>query len=128
MRALRTLLRPAVRQRRSRRTATGAPGRLWLFDLDNTLHDTSHAIFPQIDHGMTMAVAEALDVDVDTANAVRKQYWQRYGATMIGMVRNHGVDPHASCTAATTSTSTRWCAPRRRWPTSCGNCPAARCC
>ena len=55
MRALRTLLRRAVRQRRSRRTATGAPGRLWLFDLDNTLHDTSHAIFPQIDHGMTMA-------------------------------------------------------------------------
>lgn len=95
MRALRTLMRPAVRQRRSRRTATGAPGRLWLFDLDNTLHDTSHAIFPQIDHGMTMAVAEALDVDVDTANAVRKQYWQRYGATMIGMVRNHGIDPHA---------------------------------
>ena len=37
MRALRTLLRPAVRQRRSRRTATGAPGRLWLFDLDNTV-------------------------------------------------------------------------------------------
>lgn len=45
MRALRTLLRPAVRQRRSRRTTTDAPGRLWLFDLDNTLHDTSHAIF-----------------------------------------------------------------------------------
>lgn len=43
---------------------------------------------------MTMAVAEALEVDVDTANAVRKQYWQRYGATMIGMVRHHGVDPH----------------------------------
>lgn len=94
MRALRTLLRPAVRQRRSRRTTTDAPGRLWLFDLDNTLHDTSHAIFPRIDHGMTMAVAEALEVDLDTANAVRKQYWQRYGATMIGMVRHHGVDPH----------------------------------
>ena len=95
MRALRTLLRPAVRQRRSRRMATGASERLWLFDLDNTLHDTSHAIFPQIDRGMTMAVAEALDVDIDTANAVRKQYWQRYGATMIGMVRHHGIDPHA---------------------------------
>ena len=95
MRAQRTLLRPAVRQRRSRRTATGAPGRLWLFDLDNTLHDTSHAIFPRIDQGMTLAVVEALGVDVDTANQVRKQYWKRYGATMIGMVRNHGVDPHA---------------------------------
>ena len=93
MRALRTLLRPAVRQRRSRRTTTGAPGRLWLFDLDNTLHDTSHAIFPRIDHGMTMAVAEALNVDIDTANDLRRQYWHRYGATMLGLMRHHGTDP-----------------------------------
>src|SRR6478735_12751594 len=94
MRAQRLLLRPAVRMRRSRREATGAPERLWLFDLDNTLHDTSHAIFSKIDHGMTMAVAEALNVDVDAANLVRSQYWKRYGATMIGMVRHHGVDAH----------------------------------
>src|SRR6478735_4466657 len=94
MRAQRLLLRPAVRMRRSRREATGVSERLWLFDLDNTLHDTSHAIFPKIDHGMTMAVAEALNVDIDTANDLRRQYWQRYGATMIGMVRHHGVNPH----------------------------------
>jgi putative hydrolase of the HAD superfamily len=80
--------------RRSRRMATGVSERLWLFDLDNTLHDTSHAIFPKIDLGMTMAVAEALNVDVDTANDLRRKYWQRYGATMIGMVRHHGVNPH----------------------------------
>ena len=82
--------------RRSRRMATGVSERLWLFDLDNTLHDTSHAIFPKIDHGMTMAVAEALNVDIDTANDVRRLYWKRYGATMIGMVRHHGVNPHDS--------------------------------
>jgi putative hydrolase of the HAD superfamily len=94
MQARRQLLRPAVRMRRSRGIATGAPARLWLFDLDNTLHDTSHAIFSKIDHGMTMAVAEALNVDVDAANLVRSQYWKRYGATMIGMVRHHGVNAH----------------------------------
>lgn len=93
MRAYRQLLRPAVRLRRSRRQATGA--RLWLFDLDNTLHDTSHAIFPRIDQGMTRAVAQALDVDTATANRLRAQYWRRYGATVIGMVRHHGVDAHA---------------------------------
>lgn len=90
-------LRPAARLRRSRRASdpAAAPRRLWLFDLDNTLHDTSHAIFPRIDLGMTAAVAEALGVDQDTANALRQKYWKRYGATVIGLVRHHGVDPHA---------------------------------
>ena len=83
-----------MRVRRSRRTAAHDDGLLWLFDLDNTLHDTSHAIFPRIDHGMTMAVAETLGVDIDTANHLRRKYWKRYGATMIGLVRHHGVDPH----------------------------------
>ena len=68
---------------------------VWLFDLDNTLHDTSHKIFPQINIGMTQAVMESLGVDQDTANALRTRYWKRYGATMLGMVRHHGVDPHA---------------------------------
>lgn len=94
MLARRHLLRPAARLRRSRRIATGAPQRLWLFDLDNTLHDTSHAIFPRIDSGMTAAVAEALGVDADAANVLRQKYWKRYGATVIGLVRHHGVDPH----------------------------------
>ena len=87
-------MRGAARVRRSRRTAAHDDGLLWLFDLDNTLHDTSHAIFPRIDHGMTMAVAETLGVDIDTANHLRRKYWKRYGATMIGLVRHHGVDPH----------------------------------
>jgi putative hydrolase of the HAD superfamily len=72
--------------------AAAAPQRLWLFDLDNTLHNTSHAIFPRIDAGMTRAVMESLSVDIDTANALRAKYWKRYGATVIGMVRHHGVN------------------------------------
>ena len=67
---------------------------VWLFDLDNTLHDTSHAIFAEISRGMTAAVCEALDCDADTANLLRSRYWERYGATVIGMVRHHGVDAH----------------------------------
>ena len=95
MLARRYLLRPAARLRRSRRIATAAPERLWLFDLDNTLHDTSHAIFPLIDRGMTEAVAETLAVDEATANRLRAEYWRRYGATVIGLVRHHGVDADA---------------------------------
>lgn len=66
--------------------------RVWLFDLDNTLHDASHAIFQQIDQSMTQAVMRALSLDFEKATQVRQKYWARYGATMIGMQRHHGVD------------------------------------
>jgi putative hydrolase of the HAD superfamily len=67
---------------------------LWLFDLDNTLHDCSKGIFGAIDTAMANAVATTLNVGLAQANVVRKRYWQRYGATVIGMVRHHGVNPH----------------------------------
>lgn len=64
---------------------------IWLFDLDNTLHDCSRAIFQAIDRNMTQAVMQTLEVDEDTANVLRRRYWERYGATVIGMVRHHGI-------------------------------------
>lgn len=67
---------------------------LWLFDLDNTLHDCSKGIFKAIDTAMANAVASTLGMNLDQANVIRKRYWQRYGATVIGMVRHHAVNPH----------------------------------
>nr|WP_255581668.1 pyrimidine 5'-nucleotidase [Cupriavidus sp. AU9028] len=66
---------------------------VWLFDLDNTLHDASYAIFPAINAQMTAYVARVLGCDEATASRVRVDYWQRYGATLLGMIRHHGVDP-----------------------------------
>lgn len=88
--------RPVTRVRRSRQVATAAPRarRVWLFDLDNTLHDASHAIFPHIDKAMTLAVRQTLGVDAEQANALRNKYWKRYGATAIGLARHHGVNLH----------------------------------
>ncbi|MBS1169474.1 MAG: pyrimidine 5-nucleotidase [Burkholderiaceae bacterium] len=69
---------------------------LWLFDLDNTLHDASHAIFPAITANMNAFLAKTLGsehgpADNETVNAVRMKYWQRYGATLLGMMRHHDV-------------------------------------
>lgn len=64
---------------------------VWLFDLDNTLHDASHAVFDAIDQHMGSAVATSLGIDAQAANALRAKYWKRYGATVIGMVRHHGI-------------------------------------
>jgi putative hydrolase of the HAD superfamily len=67
---------------------------VWLFDLDNTLHNTSFRIFEHISLGMTVAVKEALNIDDAQAHLIRRAYWKRYGATVIGMVKHHNVDPH----------------------------------
>ncbi len=70
------------------------PRRVWLFDLDDTLHHASARIFPQIDRAMTAYVARTLEVDDAEANRLRLLYWQRYGATLTGLMRHHGTDPH----------------------------------
>lgn len=67
---------------------------VWLFDLDNTLHDASRGIFEQIHHCMTQAIADLLQIPLEQANTLRLQYWREYGATLIGIVRHHDVCPH----------------------------------
>ena len=72
------------------------PKLIWLFDLDNTLHDASHAIFPAINENMNVYIAKVLkeaglEDTPEAANAARILYWQRYGATLLGMVKHHKV-------------------------------------
>jgi putative hydrolase of the HAD superfamily len=67
---------------------------LWLFDLDNTLHDASSAIFPSINQAMTSYMARHLNLDPQTAGQLREHYWRLYGATLLGLVKHHSVDPH----------------------------------
>jgi putative hydrolase of the HAD superfamily len=71
---------------------------LWLFDLDNTLHDAAHAIFPAITANMNVYLARVLGENGEPATmeavaAIRMAYWKRYGATLLGMVRHHAVRP-----------------------------------
>ena len=66
---------------------------VWLFDLDNTLHNASPHIFPHINRSMTRYLEQHLGLGLDEANALRMQYWHRYGATMLGLMRHHGTDP-----------------------------------
>lgn len=66
---------------------------VWVFDLDNTLHNASAHIFPHINRDMTAYLARQLDLDEQAASELRVHYWQRYGATLSGMIRHHGTDP-----------------------------------
>ena len=77
-------------------TSTTLRAPVWLFDLDNTLHDASYAIFPAISANMNIYIARVLGENGMPANqaavdAARLGYWKRYGATLLGMIRHHGV-------------------------------------
>lgn len=67
------------------------PSPVWLFDLDNTLHNASHHVFGALNVAMTDFIVRELQLPRDEANALRGHYWRRYGATMLGLVRHHGV-------------------------------------
>lgn len=66
---------------------------VWVFDLDNTLHNATPHIFPHINRSMTAYLQEHLRLDENEANALRTHYWLRYGATLSGMMKHHGTDP-----------------------------------
>ncbi len=66
---------------------------VWLFDLDNTLHDARPHIFPHINRAMVEYIRDHLGFGEEEATRIRQDYWQRYGATLLGLMRHHGTDP-----------------------------------
>lgn len=71
---------------------------IWFFDLDNTLHDASHRVFPAINANMNGYIAGVLTAagapcDAAAVDAARLGYLRRYGATLLGMVNHHQVRP-----------------------------------
>lgn len=65
----------------------------WVFDLDNTLYPPSARLFDQIEVRMTQYVMDELGVDRSEADRLRREYWQSYGTTLAGLMREHDVDP-----------------------------------
>ncbi len=66
---------------------------VWLFDLDNTLHDAGARIFGELKVTMREFIQRELAVDAEEAVRLNLHYWHRYGATLLGLVRHHGVRP-----------------------------------
>ncbi len=66
---------------------------VWIFDLDNTLHNASAHIFPHINLSMRRYMEAHLQLSKEEAHHLRQHYWQRYGATLLGLMRHHQIDP-----------------------------------
>jgi putative hydrolase of the HAD superfamily len=76
------------------RVARLAPSRrVWIFDLDNTLHDARVHIFPSMHGQINSYLQKHFGVDEAGANEMRRNFWLRYGTTLRGLVRHHGTDP-----------------------------------
>jgi putative hydrolase of the HAD superfamily len=67
------------------------PARVWLFDLDDTLHHASHRAFGLLDASINDYIVRHLGVPEGEADRLRRHYWRRYGATLLGLERHHGV-------------------------------------
>ena len=68
--------------------------RVWIFDLDDTLHNASAHIFPVMNRAMTQYIQDTLNLDEAAAYQLRQHYWRIYGATLKGLMRHHGTDPY----------------------------------
>jgi putative hydrolase of the HAD superfamily len=67
--------------------------RVWIFDLDNTLHDARAHIFPSMHDQINAFLRRHFKVDEAGANAMREHFWRTYGTTLNGLMRHHGVHP-----------------------------------
>jgi putative hydrolase of the HAD superfamily len=67
--------------------------RVWIFDLDNTLHDARAHIFPSMHDQINAFLRRRFNVDEAGANAMRERFWRTYGTTLNGLMRHHGVHP-----------------------------------
>ena len=65
----------------------------WIFDLDNTLYSADSGIFQQVHELMGKFVSNHLNIDIDKAKKIQKNYYKQHGTTLRGMMDNHGVDP-----------------------------------
>ncbi|MGV8954395.1 MAG: pyrimidine 5'-nucleotidase, partial [Cypionkella sp.] len=65
----------------------------WVFDLDNTLYPPQFRLFDQIEVRMTAWVMQALKVGRTEADRLRQHYWDTYGTTLAGLMREHDIDP-----------------------------------
>lgn len=65
----------------------------WIFDLDDTLYARSTGLHQQLKSRVVGFIAALMKLDHAKAEAIHIDYYERYGATLQGLVQLHGVAP-----------------------------------
>ena len=64
----------------------------WLFDLDNTLYSGQTKVFDQIDKKMSSFISKKLNISLEEAKKIQKDYFHKYSTTLTGMIKHHKID------------------------------------
>tara|TARA_Y100000590_G_scaffold382059_1_gene451724 strand:- start:118 stop:789 length:672 start_codon:yes stop_codon:yes gene_type:complete len=64
----------------------------WIFDLDNTLYSGKTKVFDQVDKKMSKYISEKLNINIEEARKVQKNYFYEYNTTLNGMIKNHKIN------------------------------------
>ncbi|MDH3997753.1 MAG: pyrimidine 5'-nucleotidase [Desulfuromonadales bacterium] len=64
-----------------------------IFDLDNTLYPAEKQLFNLIDVRINRYMTEIVGIPAPKVDALRREYWCKYGVTLQGLIRHHDVDP-----------------------------------
>ncbi len=65
----------------------------WVFDLDHTLYPPKTRLFDQIEVKMTDYIIQNLGFSRKRANQLRNNYWNNYGTTLSGLMKEYSIDP-----------------------------------
>ena len=66
--------------------------KFWIFDLDNTLYSGKTKVFEQVDKRMSAYISKKLNVSVEEAKKIQKNYFHEYNTTLNGMIKNHEIN------------------------------------
>ncbi len=66
--------------------------KFWIFDLDNTLYSGKTKVFEQVDKKMSKYISKKLNVTIEEARKIQKNYFHEYNTTLNGMIKNHKID------------------------------------
>jgi putative hydrolase of the HAD superfamily len=66
---------------------------IWVFDLDNTLYPHHLNLWHQVDVRIRDYIVGLLKVTHDEAFRLQKDYYKRYGTTLRGLMKEHGLEP-----------------------------------
>ena len=64
----------------------------WLFDLDNTLYSGQTKVFDQVDKKMSSFISKKLNVSLEEAKKIQKNYFHKYSTTLTGMIKHHKIN------------------------------------
>ena len=64
-----------------------------IFDLDDTLYSAETGVMQHISHLIDRYMAERVGLAPERVRELRPRYWQQFGTTLGGLMREFGVDP-----------------------------------